>query len=54
MSKAISYYDWSLGFKKTLSEIESTNEFIPNHLNSIGLSENDFKTFLESWKDKNL
>jgi len=53
MSKAISYYDWSLGFKKTLSEI-SKDEFISNHLNSIGLSENDFKTFLESWKDKNL
>ena len=52
MSKAISYYDWSLGFKKTLSEI-SKDEFISNHLNSIGLSKNDFKKFLESWKEKN-
>jgi len=53
MSKAISYYDWSLGFKKILSET-SEDEFITNHINSLGLSKNDFKTFLESWKEKNL
>ena len=53
MSKAISYYDWSLGFKKNLSK-PSDDEFIPNHINSIGIFEEDFKTFLESWKEKNL
>jgi hypothetical protein len=53
MSKAISYYDWSLGFKKNLSET-GKEEFISNHLNSIGLSKDDFKTFLENWKEKNL
>jgi len=53
MSKAISYYDWSLGFKKTFLET-SKDELIPNNLNSIGLPEDDFKSFLESWKEKNL
>jgi len=49
MSKAISYYDWSLGFKKYSSKIESDST-----KNSLGLDENEFREYLNKWKEKNL
>jgi hypothetical protein len=49
MSKAISYYDWSLGFKKFPSESK-----LKIKKNSLGLDENDFKEYLSKWKEKNL
>jgi len=53
-SKVVSYYDWSLGFKKNLSEKKDENRSIFNHVNSIGLSEDNFKEFLKDWKENNL
>ena len=53
-SKVVSYYDWSLGFKKNLSEKKDGNRSISNHVNSIGLSEDNFKEFLKNWKENNL
>ena len=52
MSKAVSYYDWTLNFKKNA----------PNHnfsakkpeLNSIGLKNSEFKDFIARWKKENL
>ena len=49
MSKAISYYDWSLGFKKY-----SSNEESESTTNSLGLDDNVFKEYLNEWKAKNL
>ncbi|MEJ2293482.1 MAG: hypothetical protein P8Y23_01790 [Candidatus Lokiarchaeota archaeon] len=49
MSKAISYYDWSLGFKKFPSNKEPKST-----ANSLGLDENIFKEYLNKWKEKNL
>jgi hypothetical protein len=49
MSKAISYYDWSLGFKKFPSKPEAKN-----NKNSIGIDEDEFKNYLRKWKEKYL
>ena len=49
MSKAISYYDWSLGFKKFPSKVEDKKA-----TNSIGLDEREFRDFLKKWKKQNL
>ena len=52
MSKAVSYYDWSLGFKNSEKTISSKS---PNRsLNSIGIADDDFKDFLNKWKKENL
>ncbi|MFW9876487.1 MAG: hypothetical protein ACFFG0_25620 [Candidatus Thorarchaeota archaeon] len=52
MSKAISYYDWKLSFNKKINSDENTlddNEL----LNTLGISENNFKNFMKKWKEKN-
>ncbi|HUW91206.1 MAG TPA: hypothetical protein VMV43_11905 [Candidatus Nanopelagicaceae bacterium] len=54
-SKVVSYFDWSLGFKRNSADhtpkFESTKK---SNLNSIGMSDDDFKTHLSKWKEKNL
>ena len=53
MSKSSSYLDWELGFRKTKPSKERNK---PNQekLNSIGITTNNFKKFIQEWKEKNL
>jgi hypothetical protein len=58
MSKAISYYDWELNFRKknALKEIFPVNKEYPfqkRAKNSLGISDNQFKEFMKNWKHKN-
>lgn len=54
MSKAVSYYDWELSLRKKPLTISKLKVEKPNHTNSIGLSEEEFKNFMNKWKRKNL
>ena len=59
MSKAISYYDWELNFRKkavlTPSYRNKTEKIISKeNINSLGLSDNAFKDFMKKWKSENL
>jgi len=59
MSKAISYYDWELNFRKkaTLNpefNIKKETMKIKEKTNSLGLADNTFKDFMKKWKEKNL
>ncbi|MFO8019925.1 MAG: hypothetical protein R6U96_14975 [Promethearchaeia archaeon] len=66
MSKSVSYYDWELRFKKkgkheTRKNMVQTrlveNKNTPNGKNpknSLGISESDYRQFIEEWKKKNL
>ncbi|MFW9822346.1 MAG: hypothetical protein ACFFE4_05400 [Candidatus Thorarchaeota archaeon] len=49
MSKAVSYYDWGLSFKRKVGA-KSDND---NTINSLGMTTNSFKDFLKKWKEKN-
>ena len=53
-SKVVSYFDWSLGFKSNSTEntlkINTTKK---TNLNSIGMSDDDFKQHLKKWKNRN-
>ena len=50
MSKAISYYDWSMGNNSKGSSLKSPKR----QLNSIGLADDEFKDYLSKWKKENL
>ncbi|MFX1325939.1 MAG: hypothetical protein ACFE8N_13380 [Promethearchaeota archaeon] len=50
MSKAVSYYDWNLAFKQKPTPT-SDDKF---SVNSLGISDNNFKEFIKKWKEKNL
>jgi hypothetical protein len=50
MSKAVSYYDWELSFKSKTEADQDHKEKI----NSLGLSDNNFKSFMKKWKKINL
>ncbi|MHA2392479.1 MAG: hypothetical protein ACXAEX_11100 [Promethearchaeota archaeon] len=50
MSKAVSYYDWGLSFKKKV-DTKPDNDIT---INSIGMSTNSFKDFVKKWKEKNI
>lgn len=57
MSKAISYYDWeqSLRKKTPLHNVLRTRDtFSEIKLNSLGLSDVEFKDFMKKWKEDNL
>ncbi|MBA7670076.1 hypothetical protein ES703_78219 [subsurface metagenome] len=58
MSKAVSYYDWELQFKKPLSNRSSENLIKraknKESFNSLGISNNKYKEFMRNWKQKNL
>ena len=51
MSKAISYYDWSLGHRPKPDYISKTQN---RRFNSIGIADDEFKDFLDKWKKENL
>ncbi len=53
MSKAVSYYDWKLSFKK---KIDSNNDNLEDNdsINTLGIRENSFKDFIKKWKENNL
>ena len=53
-SKVVSYFDWSLGFKS--NSTDNTLKFKiakKSNLNSIGMSDDDFKLYLKKWKNRN-
>jgi len=55
MSKAVSYYDWEQGFKDKSKSIPQTIPFIKKkRVNSLGIPNQGFKSFIEQWKEKNL
>jgi hypothetical protein len=51
MSKAISFYDWSLSLKHK-SENDQTLQ--REDINSLGITDNNFKDFIKKWKERNL
>jgi len=53
-SKIISYYDWSLGFKGNTDRTSKITLTKKKRLNSIGIADDDFKTYLRKWKNTNL
>lgn len=60
MSKAASFLDWEIDFrnknikeeKTRISEEQSSENY--EELNSVGISESEFKEFMKEWKKKNL
>ena len=52
-SKVASYYDWSLGFKRS-TENEIFKVLPLKSVNSLGMSDDNFKRYLTQWKSKNL
>ncbi|MFX0029895.1 MAG: hypothetical protein ACFE8B_11840 [Candidatus Hermodarchaeota archaeon] len=53
MSKAISYYDWKLSFQRKIDTKEDEiNDNKP--VNTLGISDSNFKDFVKNWKEKNL
>jgi len=50
MSKALSYYDWKQSFKIN-SELDKLSD--KEEINSLGVSETNFKDFVKKWKVKN-
>ena len=53
MSKAISYYDWELNFKKK-SFLNIPQDDNVENINSLGISKDKFKDFMKKWKSENL
>ncbi|MFX0080672.1 MAG: hypothetical protein ACFE94_02865 [Candidatus Hodarchaeota archaeon] len=53
MSKAVvSYYDWKLSFNKKINSSEDELK-VNEHVNTLGISEYNFKDFIKKWKEKN-
>jgi len=54
-SKVVSYFDWSLGFRSN-SPVNSPKfkSMKKSSLNSIGISDDEFKNHLSKWKKNNL
>ena len=54
-SKVVSYFDWSLGFKSNATESTlKIKTMKKSNLNSIGMTDDDFKHHLKNWKNRNL
>jgi len=54
-SKALSYYDWSKGFKKSSVNHDSNEaQLSVEDRNSIGIPDNQFKSYIKKWKEENL
>ncbi len=51
MSKAVSFYDWSLSLKHKSKNNQTLQK---DDNNSLGMSDNNFKDFMKKWKEKNL
>ncbi len=60
MSKTVSsYFDWELNFRRKsqlshISEIETKRIRDKEDVNSLGISDNNYKDFMKKWKEKNL
>ncbi|TFG27245.1 MAG: hypothetical protein EU532_07930 [Promethearchaeota archaeon] len=59
MSKPDSYFDWQLTFRKKADQIHKENlKKLPLNarinLNSLGISDNNFREFMKNWKIRNL
>ncbi len=59
MSKAVSYFDWELNFrKKPLSNHSSENitkrARNKENCNSLGISDKKFQEFMKGWRETNL
>ena len=59
MSKAVSYFDWELNFRKKsqlshISETETKRIKNKEEINSLGISDNNYKDFMKKWKEENL
>jgi hypothetical protein len=52
-SKAASYYDWTLNFKKNAPNHNSASRIV-NETNAIGMKDDEFKAYIKKWKEKNL
>jgi hypothetical protein len=50
-SKVVSYYDWERGFKTKVTEAKPKKK---TRLNSIGMTEEEFKRHLNKWKNENM
>jgi len=50
MSKAVSYYDWQQSFRDKNKSDKILNQ---DNINSLGISENNFKNFVKKWKKEN-
>ena len=50
----MSYYDWSLGFKKNQPKInhEKNNQMFKK-VNSLGIPQDQFREYLKRWKERN-
>jgi hypothetical protein len=53
MSKAVSYYDWKISFQRKI-DTEKEEVHVNEPVNTLGISNSNFKDFVNSWKDKNL
>jgi len=54
-SEGLSYFDWSLGFRSNATENNLKIKIKKkSNLNSIGMTNDDFKQYLEKWKNRNL
>ena len=58
MSKAVSYFDWELNFRKKsqssqISEFETKRVIDKEKVNSLGIPDNNYKDFMKKWKEKN-
>ncbi len=53
MSKSSSYFDWELSFHNNQPSKERV-KCNREKINSIGIPINNFKKFLQEWKEKNL
>jgi hypothetical protein len=58
MSKAVSYFDWELNFRKKSqlghnSDIETKSIIKKEEVNSLGIADNNYKDFMKKWKAKN-
>ncbi|MFW9771104.1 MAG: hypothetical protein ACFFFB_04680 [Candidatus Heimdallarchaeota archaeon] len=51
-SKAVSYYDWTLNFKKNAPNHKSSSHV--NEVNTIGMKDDEFKSYIRKWKKRNL
>ena len=50
MEKASSFYDWEHQFRKR--EIKKSKE--KYSVNSLGISDSNFKNFIKKWKENNI
>jgi hypothetical protein len=54
-SKVVSFYDWESQFKaKNSIEKAELNNTKKSNLNSIGMTDADFRRHIKKWKNKNL